>query len=105
MGRRCSIKDWPISISWSKRMTQLPKTLVRPRGAVGSVTGAPIDLPFSIVLITGSSDRHISQHHALKSSLIVVAWAGREGGFIECPWRFVCPKAVVHRVQSCVYAA
>ncbi|MFP6568547.1 MAG: hypothetical protein VB961_14880 [Dehalococcoidia bacterium] len=33
-------------------MTQLPKTLVRPRDAAGSVTGAILDLPFSVVLIT-----------------------------------------------------
>ena len=60
MGRRCSIKDWPISISWSKRMTQLPKTLVRPRGAAGSVTSAIIDLPFSVVLITS---RNLNEDH------------------------------------------
>ena len=52
MGRRCSLKGWPISMSWSKSMTQLPKTLVRPRGTVGSITAAIIYSPFSVVLIT-----------------------------------------------------
>ena len=41
----------------------------------------------------------------LNSRSVVVAWGGREGGSIECPWRFVCPKAVVHGVQSRVHAA